>query len=58
MIAAAVIPVTAGAEDQAIDTTAGYYYVYTQNGKGLNVREAPGGDIVGSLKYGSQVYCY
>ena len=58
MIAAAVIPVAACAEDQAIDKTAGYYYVYTQNGKGLNVREAPGGDIVGSLKYGSRVYCY
>ncbi len=46
------------AEDQALDTTAGYYYVYTENGKGLNVRFTPGGEKIGSLKYGTRVYCY
>ena len=46
------------AEDQALDTTAGYYYVYTENGKGLNVRFTPGGEKVGSLKYGTKIYCY
>ena len=35
---------------------AGYYYVYTENGKGLNVRETPGGNIVGSLKYGTKIH--
>ena len=46
------------AEDQAIDTTAGHYYVYTENGKSLNVRFTPGGEKIGSLKYGARVYCY
>ncbi len=46
------------AEDDSVSPTAGYYYVYTENGKGLNVRDTPGGDVVGSLKYGSRVYCY
>lgn len=31
------------------------YYVYTENGKGLNVRSEPGGDIVGQLRYGDKV---
>ena len=34
----------------------GMWYVYTENGKGLNVRRTPGGDVVGSLKYGSHIY--
>ena len=46
------------AEDQTIDTTAGHYYVYTENGKSLNVRFTPGGEKIGSLKYGARVYCY
>lgn len=29
---------------------AGYYYVKTGNGKGLNVRDNPNGKVVGSLK--------
>lgn len=31
------------------------YWVYTDNGKELNVRDAPGGEIIGKLKYGEQV---
>ena len=31
------------------------YYVYTENGKDLNVRNAPNGDIIGSLPYGEEV---
>lgn len=31
------------------------YYVYTENGKGLNVRSEPGGDIIGELEFGSKV---
>ena len=46
------------AEDDSIPASAGYYYVYTENGKGLNVRESPGGKVVGSLKYGTKIYCY
>ncbi len=58
VLAALTLCTAAFAEDQEIDTTAGYYYVYTENGKGLNVRKTPGGDVVGSLKYGSKIYCY
>ena len=36
----------------------GYYYVYTENGKTLNVRATPGGEVVGHLKYGARIYCY
>ena len=32
--------------------------MYTENGKGLNVRATPGGEVVGSLKYGTKIYCY
>ncbi len=33
----------------------GEYYVYTENGKALNVRSRPNGDIVGTIKSGSKV---
>ena len=46
------------AEDDSTPESAGYYYVYTENGKGLNVRATPGGEVVGSLKYGTRIYCY
>ena len=46
------------AEDDSTPDSAGYYYVYTENGKGLNVRATPGGEVVGSLKYGTRIYCY
>ena len=57
VLAAGLIP-AAMAEDDTPSESAGYYYVYTENGKGLNVRATPGGDVVGSLKYGSRIYCY
>lgn len=44
----------AAAEDEYVDP--GYYYVYTENGKGLNVRESPNGQTVGSLKYGTKIH--
>ena len=37
-------------------TDPGYYYVYTENGKVLNVRESPRGKVVGALKYGSRIH--
>lgn len=40
------------AEEVEEDTT---YWVFTDNGKELNVRNAPGGDIIGKLKYGEKV---
>ena len=57
MLAAGLIP-AALAEDNTPMDSEGYYYVYTENGKGLNVRDTPGGDVVGSLKYGTKIYCY
>ncbi len=57
VLATGLIP-AALAEDDTPSDSAGYYYVYTENGKGLNVRSTPGGEIVGSLKYGSRIYCY
>ncbi len=49
---------TAWAEDNTPSDSEGYYYVYTENGKGRNVRATPGGEVVGSLKYGTRIYCY
>ena len=58
IMAFAVMIPAAVAEDDSVPDSAGYYYVYTENGKGLNVRATPGGDVVGSLKYGTRIYCY
>ena len=33
----------------------GTWYIYTQNGKALNVRNSPGGEIVGTLECGSEI---
>ena len=52
-----IIPAAMAVDDSRMDSE-GYYYVYTENGKGLYVRATPGGEIVGSLKYGSRIYCY
>ena len=57
-IAVAIFVPAALAEDNTLPSTAGHYYVYTENGKVLNVRETPGGTVVGALKYGSRIYCY
>ena len=46
------------AEDNYVDPRAGYYYVKTENGKGLNVRNGPGGHVVGTLKYGAHIYVF
>ena len=57
VLAAGLIP-AAMAEDDTPMASEGYYYVYTENGKNLYVRSTPGGEIVGSLKYGTKIYCY
>ncbi len=57
LLAAVLIPL-AMAEDEEISPEAGYYYVYTENGKELNVRDEPSfkGNVVGWLKYGSRIH--
>ncbi|MBR0514379.1 MAG: SH3 domain-containing protein [Clostridia bacterium] len=43
------------AEEEGFDP--GYFYVYTENGKSLNVRNSPGGgDVVGGLAYGARIH--
>ena len=54
MLAVCVPAALAGEEGP--NAHAGYYYVKTGNGKGLNVRDNPNGKVVGSLKYGTRVY--
>ena len=48
MMALGLMIPAAMAEEEAAGE--GYYYVYTENGKTLNVRETPGGKVVGYLK--------
>ena len=56
MVMALALPAVL-AEDDYVDSRAGHYYVKTDNGKGLNVRDQPGGGrVVGSLKYGTRIY--
>ena len=57
LLAALLIPV-ACAEDEETPAEAGYYYVYTENGLELNVRDQPSfsGNIVGWLNYGTKIY--
>ena len=57
-IITAMMIMPATAEDNTPMASEGYYYVYTENGKNLYVRSTPGGEIVGSLKYGTKIYCY
>ena len=54
---ALLIPAAAGMAAGLIGGP-GYMYVYTANGKTLNVRSSPntGDNIIGHLKYGSRVY--
>ena len=51
----ALVP-AALADDENNVTDPGYWYVYTKNGKSLNVRMTPGGDIVGSLRNGARIH--
>ena len=53
---AALCAFPAYAEDDTPDPNAGFYYVKTDNGGGLNVRESINGRVVGSLPYGSKIY--
>ena len=55
IMALVAICLPALAEDD-YDPRAGYYYVKTGNGKGLNVRDGVNGNVVGSLKYGTRIY--
>ena len=48
----AVIASAAIAEEAVEKKT---YYVYTENGKALNVRNAPNGEVIGHLNYGEKV---
>ena len=52
VLTAIIFPAPAGA-----DAHYGTQYVYTDNGKSLNVRSAPstGDNVIGSLKYGAEV---
>jgi len=55
MVLAVSIP-AALAGDESPAPHSGYYYVKTGDGKTLNVRNAPNGNIVGHLKYGTRIY--
>ena len=55
LMLAVFVPI-AMAGEEGPNAHAGYYYVKTGNGKGLNVRDNPNGKVVGSLKYGTRVY--
>ena len=55
LMLAVFIP-AAMAGDETPAANAGYYYVKTGDGKGLNVRDNPNGRKVGSLKYGTRIY--
>ena len=57
LVLAGLVP-AALADEEEVSNSAGYYYVYTENGKTLNVRDTPGGTVIGSLKYGTKIYCY
>ena len=57
LILAAVALVPAAMAEEEDSKSPGHFYIHTDNGKTLNVRNAPGGgDIVGHLKNGSRVY--
>jgi uncharacterized protein YgiM (DUF1202 family) len=57
VLALAMLTGTAFAEE-VTEEESRTYYVYTENGKGLNVRSAPNGDIIGELNYGEEVKVY
>ena len=49
LMLAVFVPAAALAGEEGPNAHAGYYYVKTGNGKGLNVRDNPNGKVVGSL---------
>ena len=53
--AAAILLIMAIAVSMAESADANEYYVYTENGKALNVYEEPGEKVVGSLEVGTKV---
>ena len=57
LLATAIIPF-ASAQDDSTPAEAGYYYVYTENGLELAIRDEPSfhGKRVGWLKYGARIY--
>ena len=55
ILAAVLLFAAFGTAACAEEENGNVYYVYTDNGKPLNVRNAPNGDIVGSLPGGSKV---
>ena len=57
LLAAVLLSITAVSVAEKIIGGPGPMFVYTENGKGLNVRSAPvkEDNIIGSLPYGSQV---
>ena len=56
ILAAMYIPAVL-AEDNSPDPNAGYYYVYTDDGKKLNVRDSVHhGKVVGRIPYGTRIY--
>ena len=52
VLALAVLTSAVFAEETEDEST---YYVFTENGKELNVRNAPKGEIIGTLRYGEEV---
>ena len=52
VLAIAAFAAAAYAEEVAEENI---YYVFTENGKNLNVRNSPNGDIIGDLPYGTEV---
>ena len=56
MTAMAVIPAALANDGTGAGNDPGYWYVYTENGKSLNVRATPRGEVVGVLKYGARIH--
>ena len=54
-LAAVMILAAVGAAAFAEEITLKTYYTFTENGSPVNVRNAPNGDIIGSLPYGTKI---
>ncbi len=57
LLAVLFLPLAA-ADEENNSTGVGYYYVYTENGLGLNVRDEPSfrGNKVGEIRYGTRIH--